>query len=597
MKAHIVYRSPKGRNHMTHTWRPKTAVLASLALAVPLLAALSPVAATSATAATPLPSLVVNEVDASGVPQDWIELKNVGAAPVDASGLVLKDNKNDDRYEIAAGTIIPAGGYASFDVADSFGLGKGGDAARLYLNDGTTLVDGFTWASDAAPATWGRCPDGTGAFAVTKTGTKGAANDCATTTPPPTDPTTPTVPDALQWPGSADVSTANVQNFFGSNMSGLSYELGANGSPDTLWAVQNGGGDGDVSKLPGGPTTSAMYRLQKSGDNWVPATDNGWGLGKTLHYTDGTGNVDAEGVVHTDAGTFVSSERDNANNKISRPAVLRYDTSAAGTSLTAAVEWNLVSDLPTVGANLGLEGIAYVPDSYLTSKGFVDEKTGAVYNPATYANHGDGLYFVGLEGTGSIYAYALDQTDGSKFTRVATIESGFPSIMEVQYDPEKAAIWAVCDNTCGGQFAVLDVAQTGSDAGHFAVTTVYNRPAGLGDFNNEGFVTAPQALCVNGVKPVIWADDDQDDGYSLREGTIDCVVAVVTDPTDPTTTPTAPAGAGSTGSGSTGAATGTTGAAHLANTGAQPVVPAAVALFVLLAGAGALIVRRRRARA
>ncbi|MCU1479553.1 MAG: hypothetical protein JWQ19_339 [Subtercola sp.] len=586
---------------MTHTWRPKTAVLASLALAVPLLAALSPIAATAATAATPLPSLVVNEVDASGVPQDWIELKNVGTAAVDASGLVLKDDNDAHRYDIAAGTIIQPGGYQSFDVADSFGLGKGGDSARLYLNDGSTLIDGFTWTSDAAPATWGRCPDGTGAFAVTASGTKGAGNTCAATTPSPTDPTTPTVPDALQWPGGADVSTANVQNFFGTNMSGLSYELGANGSPDTLWAVQNGGGDGDVSKLPGGPTTSAMYRLQKSGDNWVPATDNGWGLGKTLHYTDGTGQPDAEGIVHTDAGTFVSTERDNANNGVSRPAVLRYDSTASGTSLTASMDWNLTADLPTVGANLGLEGIAFVPDSYLTSKGFVDEKTGAAYNPATYANHGDGLYFVGLEGTGSIYAYALDQTDDTKFTRVATIESGFPSIMEVQYDPEKRAMWAVCDNTCGGQFAVLDVAQTGAQAGHFAVTTVYNRPAGLGDFNNEGFVTAPQALCVNGVKPVIWADDDQDDGYSLRAGTIDCeAAAAVTTPTDPTGTPSASPVAGASGSGSgSNTITGATGSntATLANTGAEPAVPAAAALFVLLVGAGALVVRRRRARA
>ncbi len=67
-----------------------------------------------------------------------------------------------------------------------------------------------------------------------------------------------------------------------------------------------------------------------------------------------------------------------------------------------------------------------MPDSYLTSKGFVDEKTGAAYKPADYPNHGDGLFFVGVEGNGSVYAYALDQ-NGTDFTKVATIASGFPA--------------------------------------------------------------------------------------------------------------------------------------------------------------------------
>ncbi|MEF2977341.1 lamin tail domain-containing protein [Subtercola sp. YIM 133946] len=572
---------------MPRFWRPSTVALTTLALAVPLLAAVAPSATASASAAA-LPTLVVNEVDASGVPQDWIELKNVGAASVDASGLILKDDKDDDRFDIPAGTVIAAGGYATFDVAGSFdgafGLGKGGDSARLFLSDNTTLVDGFTWSSDAAPATWGRCPDGTGAFAVTNAGTKGAANDCVTA-PPTTPPTTPpTVTDALAWPGGADVSTASVKDFFGSNLSGLNYQLGAGGSPDTLWAVQNGPG--------------TLYRLQQSGTDWVPATDDGWGAGKALHYADGTGDVDAEGVAVTDTGVFVSSERDNDQNDVSRPAVLRYDTGASGTELSAAIEWNLAADLPAVGANLGLEGITFVPDSFLVAEKFVDEKTGSAYDPARYANHGDGLYFVGLEGTGSVYAYALDQTDGSTFTRVATIASGFPSIMEVQYDPEKRALWAVCDNTCGGQFALLDVAQSGADAGHFAVTTVYNRPAGLGDFNNEGFVTAPQALCADGVKPVFWADDDEDDGYSLRQGTIDCTAAAVT-PTDPTATPTpstpaAPAAGAAAGGSGSGTSTGT---GALASTGSEPLLPAGVGVLVLLTGALVLTVTRRRRRA
>jgi hypothetical protein len=488
---------------MRKSLRPSIILFTASALVLPAFLA------TPALAAPALPTLVVNEIDASGDPQDWIELKNTGTDAVDASGLILRDEKDSSTFTIPSDTTIAAGAYATFDVGVDFGLGRGADSARLFTTDGTTLIDGFAWTSDAAPATWGRCADGTGEFAVTNSRTKGTANDC--------DVTTPTPPVGIAWPGGAGVSTSNIQNYFGTNLSGLSYESGTGGAADTLWAVKNGPG--------------TLYRLQQSGTDWVAATDNGWGSGKTLHYVDGTGDVDAEGVVHTDAGIFVSSERDNSNNGVSRPAVLRYDASSTDVSLSASIEWNLVSDLPVVDANLGLEAITLVPDSYLVSKGFVDEVTGLAYNPASYANHGTGLFFVGLEGTGSIYAYALDQTDGTKFTRVATIVSGFPSIMELQFDPEKQAIWAVCDNTCDGQFALLDPAKSGSDAGHFVVTSVYNRPANMGNLNNEGFVTAPQTLCIDGVKPVYFADDDQDAGYSLRTGTISCVAAASTDPT------------------------------------------------------------------
>ena len=67
-----------------------------------------------------------------------------------------------------------------------------------------------------------------------------------------------------------------------------------------------------------------------------------------------------------------------------------------------------------------------MPDSFLVRAGFVDERTGRVYDPADYAGHGSGLFFAALEKNGHLYAYALN-ADGS-FARVATIDSGMPRI-------------------------------------------------------------------------------------------------------------------------------------------------------------------------
>ncbi|WP_218825698.1 lamin tail domain-containing protein [Streptosporangium subroseum] len=445
---------------------------------------------------TPSPAVKINEVESNGgTPGDWIELLNTGATPVDVSGWVLKDNDDTHAFTIAAGTTVAAGAFLALDVDPVFGLGAA-DSARLFLPDATTLVDSYSWTAHAA-TTYGRCPDGTGAFVNTTTPTKGAANAC------------PGQVSASPWPGGAAVATADDANVFSTNMSGLAYEASGDATPGVLWAVKNGPG--------------TLYRLEWDGTKWTPATTDGWNAGKALHYPDGTGDLDSEGVTLTGAGpaggVFVSTERNNGNSGVSRPEVLRFDPLGTATSLTATKEWNLTADLPAVAANSGLEAISWIPDSFLTSHGFLDEHTGAAYEPATYPGHGDGLFFVGLEANGTVYAYALDQ-NGSGFTRVATITSGFPGVMDLEFEPETNHLWVACDDTCNGRTATLDI----NAGGKFAVTTVYERPSSMPNYNNEGFAIAPQSECVDGHKPVFWSDDSNDDGHALRSGTLNCTV-------------------------------------------------------------------------
>ena len=47
-------------------------------------------------------------------------------------------------------------------------------------------------------------------------------------------------------------------------------------------------------------------------------------------------------------------------------------------------------------ANLGFEGVAFVPDTYLVQNGFVDQSIGAAYVPSDYPGHGSGLFFAAL---------------------------------------------------------------------------------------------------------------------------------------------------------------------------------------------------------
>lgn len=462
--------------------------------------------------------LVINEVESQPADggEDWVEFVNVGTSAVDASGLVIRDSEIDHAYVVPAGTTIAAGSYFVVDVL-GYGLG-GADSVRLFAADGTSLLDSYSWSAHAAQ-TYGRCPDPKGAFEATTGATKGTQNLCAGVV----------IDEA--WPGSPDVRVLDSEDTFSGDLSGLDYEPSGSAAPGTLWAVQNGDG--------------LLYKLVADGaGDWAPATTDGWAAGKTLRYPGGTGAVDAEGVTvagrDSANGVYVSTERNNDASSVSRPAVLRFDASGAATELTATHEWNLAADFPGLGANAGLEGITWVPDAALTADGFVDAVTGTAYDPADYPGHGGGLFFVGVEGTASVYAYAL-MADGT-FARLATIATTFALVADVQYDADRGGLWVVCDEACDGRIAFYEL---DGPTGAFAATHVFERPANAANVANEGFAVADDAVCTAGAKPTFYADDADTDGFSLRSGTLPC--EATGGPGAPTPTPPVTPGPGTPG--------------------------------------------------
>ena len=437
--------------------------------------------------------IVINEVDSD--PTDFIELYNTGASSVDISGYMLKDSNDGNSFPIPGGTTIAAGGFYSVNGGTlGFEL-AGDDEARVFAPGGSVLLDSFVWTSPVF-ASYGRCPDGTGALGGTESPTRASANDC--------------FPAGTPWPGGDSVTEVDGVNVFGRNLSGLAYQPSGTSGPGVLWAVRD--------------NPSTLFRLVWNGTQWTPDTANGWAAGKALHYPGGTGAPDAEGVTLADDdpnAVYVSTERndDGVNSNTSRPAILRFDVSGASASLDATKDFNLTADIPALDANAGLEAIAWVPDSLLVSKGFIDESTGVAYDPADYPNHGTGIFFVGVEQNGQIIGYALDLTNGL-FNRVTTIASGFPTIVDLSYTRESTHLWAVCDNSCNGLTKTLDVV-----GGNFAATDTYARPALAPNLHNEGFAIAPRAECVNGRKPVFYADDSNDNSHALRAGTINCTAS------------------------------------------------------------------------
>ena len=472
---------------------------------------------------------------------DLIELFNTGTHDVSLAGWKQTDSNAGgfaSAVDFSTGlyvngalaTTIPAGGYGVFSSGP--GLSSGGDAVKVYAPDGT-LIDQLSYTAgqagqDETVNTAGTykslaaCPNGGNAVLQVSTASFGASNAtaCLSGVPPLTSGNGPeapcdaedagtapgTVPSgAGSWPGSQAPATIDdqcawVTSLSGQDLSGLAFDPT---NPNVLYAVKN---------------KSHVYRLVRSGGAWVKDTANDWSAGKDIRFPGGTGLPDSEGLtVGPDGALYVTTERDNAASGVPLDSVLKLDPTASGTTLVASDQWVLTSDLgfTNADANLGFEGVAYVPDSFLTRAGFRTD-AGTLYDPAAYPGKAvAGLFFGAVEKAGHLRAYVLN-ADHS-FVRVADVATGLVGVMEAQYDADLGRVWAHCDNTCGNATALLEI----GDDGHFAVDRDYRSPATMPNYNLEGFAVAPVSTATNGTREVLWADDGNRFGHSLWRGTID----------------------------------------------------------------------------
>ncbi|MFE2351536.1 lamin tail domain-containing protein [Kitasatospora cineracea] len=483
----------------------------------------------------------INEVSSDG--SDTVELYNGGTSAVSIGSWKYVDS--DTAHSAASisssapsATSIPAGGYVTFGST----IGLGGSDSLFLLDGSGNTVDSVSWAASGASPSDERCATG---FQTSASATFGAVNSCAGSTPGGgtgggsttgqllggggalTSGCTPEAPSGTgsapsgtrSWPGGLDVTIAdNVCAFTtstgpeGRDVSGLAFDPA---NPSVLWAAKN---------------KNWLYKLVKSNGKWVP--DATWSAtGKQIRFAGGTGQPDSEGLtVGGNGHLYVTSERDNANNTVPKDTVMEFDPAATGSILTPLHQWDMTAQFPQLNtgskddANLGFEGVGYVPDSWLTANGWTDPLTGAAYDPAHYPLHGAGLFFAGLEYDGTLHVYGLN-SDGS-FTTFGTVSTGKPGVMDVTFDAGTQRIVATCDNTCGETHTFLKVNASGA----IVPDVTYTNPAVMPVDNLEGFALAPASTCAGGFREAVWSDDgiygfgsgSSSYGHALYSGTFPC---------------------------------------------------------------------------
>jgi hypothetical protein len=127
-------------------------------------------------------------------PDDFIELYNSTAAPVDLSGLYLTDNVigAPRLHPITALSFIPANGYLVFtangNASDSTILGFGLDADQgevALLGMDQRIIDCVSYGPQRSGVSRGRCPNGGTNIVALLTPTPGGPNLCPATPPVP----------------------------------------------------------------------------------------------------------------------------------------------------------------------------------------------------------------------------------------------------------------------------------------------------------------------------------------------------------------------------------------------------------------------------
>ncbi len=133
----------------------------------------------SVTCSVTIGQVLINEVlpvPANASNPEWVELYNTTNSPVDIGNCFIDDIvAGSPAYHIPASTIIPAHGFWTLDRITFFN--NTGDETRFLKEDGTTVLDSFSFGSTGANLSWYRLPDG-GAWAGSPTAstTKGQSN-------------------------------------------------------------------------------------------------------------------------------------------------------------------------------------------------------------------------------------------------------------------------------------------------------------------------------------------------------------------------------------------------------------------------------------
>lgn len=282
---------------------------------------------------------------------------------------------------------------------------------------------------------------------------------------------------ATPWPGEPWQQAQNLtflDDDFGKNLSGATW----NPETRTLWVCVNAPGKFLAIVEDCAGSYKVDVRNGQRGE-WAPGGD-----------LEGITQAD-----YKDQSVYLMAEGEDI--------IRRFDTSVYGV-VKLTHSWNIKPHVPTSGG-AGSEGITFVPDSWLTSKGFVD-KAGAPY---VSRNGMGGLFFVAHQNGGQVYVFDLS-TAGTALNFVGAYKTSRTESSGLEFDRSNGRLY-VWHNLGTNYLEITDLASVALADGtrQFKTLKEYDSPkAG----NLEGVAITPTSARDH---KLFLVDDDNQDGAAL----------------------------------------------------------------------------------
>lgn len=247
-----------------------------------------------------------------------------------------------------------------------------------------------------------------------------------------------------------------------------------------LWVCRNGGTDG-----------SKFWALREDGNGSFEIDVQGGLRGEWTNFGD------LEAITQADYSESVVYLMIEGEERIKECSVSIYGTA------TITNNWNTAPFLPLSGGS-GAEGLCFIPDSFLSAAGFVDQNG----SPYVSQNGMGGLMFVAHQNGGRVYAFDLNRTN-STFTFVGSYKTNFSESCELTFDRSDGRLYILH----GADHNTIEVTNlASSDVGgerQFTELVTYGRPTGSpGSWNLEGFAIMSNTDCASNQRSVFLTIDD-----------------------------------------------------------------------------------------
>ncbi len=245
----------------------------------------------------------------------------------------------------------------------------------------------------------------------------------------------------------------------------------------------------ELSGLHWNPNTQRLYIVQDNGRFRVLQYHSENESFTEIANLSMTGNP--EGIMQVDYDSNIFYTADEKNYEIRQ-----YSHSADFSTVSLLKKWRLLtphSPMTDTGNN-GIEGIAFIPDSYLEKIGFVSSVTGMPY---TSQKGMGGLIFLAHQDVGNIWVYDVDPELSFEFIYVGNYKTNRKESCDLAFDRTTGLLY-ILHNVGNNFIEVTDLSLVETTEGELKFTTLYeyrlSNPTD-GDTNIEGIAISP--FCEN----------------------------------------------------------------------------------------------------